>query len=46
MIDENNPIEFECFVYPRNVNTKTIKLILRDHYNTENKCVSDSILIV
>lgn len=46
MIDENNPIEFECFVYPRKVNTKTVKLILRDHYNTENKCVSDSILIV
>jgi len=46
MIDETNPIEFKCFVYPREVNTKQVKLILRDHYNTENKCISDSILIV
>ena len=46
MIDETNPIEFKCFVYPQNVNYKNIKLILRDHHNIKNICVSDQITIV
>lgn len=46
MIDETNPIEFECFVYSGNINAKPVKLVLRDHHNLENICVSDQILIV
>lgn len=46
MIDETNPIEFECFVYPTKVSFKNVKLILRDHYNNNNICTSDSITIV
>ena len=26
LVLQNNPIEFECFVYPRKVNTKIVKL--------------------
>ena len=45
-IDEINPIEFECFVYNNIVNYKTVKLILRDHHNVKNICISDTITIV
>ena len=45
-IDETNPIEFECFVYNNDIKTKKIKLILRDHHNINNICVSEEITIV
>jgi hypothetical protein len=45
-IDEINPIDFECFVYNNTVNFKNIKLVLRDHHNVQNICVSDEITIV
>ena len=41
MIDETNPIEFKCVVYSGNVIAKPVKLVLRDHHNLENICVSD-----
>ena len=46
MIDENNPIDFTCFVYNGIINKKQIKLIIKDHYNKNIMAESDIITIV
>lgn len=46
MIDENDPIDFKCFVYNKPVTSKKIRLVLRDHHNFDNTCTSDWITIV
>ena len=45
-IDENNPIDFECFVYNNEIKSKNIKMVLRDHHNINNICISKEITIV
>lgn len=46
MIDEFDPIEFKCFVFNGNVDSKSIRFILRDHNQTANLVVSPYITIV
>lgn len=46
MIDENNPIDMECFIYNNDIKKKNIKLIIRDHYDTNLYCESDVITVV
>lgn len=46
MIDENNPIDMECFIYNNEIKKKNIKLIIRDHYDTNLYCESDVITVV
>ena len=46
MIDENNPIDFDCFVYNNKIEQKKIKLVIRDHYDKNLYCESDVITIV
>ena len=46
MIDENDPIEFDCFVYKNSVVSRKIHLILRDHHSIDNKAISEVVTIV
>ena len=46
MIDENNPVEFECFVYNNTIQKKKIKLVIRDHYDNNLYAESKEITIV
>ena len=46
MIDEDDPIEFKCFVYKNKITYKTLHLILRDHHNIDIKVESEPIIII
>jgi hypothetical protein len=46
MVDEMNPVDFECFAYNNTIDAKRIRLIVKDHYQKENKVVSDWITII
>lgn len=46
MIDPDLGIEFECFPYNNTINPLEIQIIVRDHFQKENKIVSDWISII
>lgn len=46
MVDEMNPVDFECFAFNNTIDAKKIRLIVKDHYQKENEVVSDWITII
>jgi hypothetical protein len=45
-IDPDLGIEFECFPYENDINPLEVKFIIKDHYQKENKLVSDWVSII
>lgn len=46
MIDPDRGIEFKCFPFEADMKISTIRFIVKDHYQKENKAISDWVSIV